>query len=203
MARSPSLSVVTTSGAYSFNSLFNLSSYFTISDPDSVGYQLLELWDSNGVPGLGQFFVNGVAQTGGHEIDVTPAAVAGTYFGVGHQSDTFWARLKLNDGTLTDWQQFTVTVPEASLSMSSVASVHQGQAINVSGLMSITDPGQNGYKQLQLWDSNGTATGGQFKVNGTLQTGGHRSMFRRSMWPTRSSLLAPRLGRIRCGRGCC
>ena len=42
----------------------------TISDPDSVGYQKLELWDSNGTVAGGQFVVNGVPQTGGHEIDV-------------------------------------------------------------------------------------------------------------------------------------
>ncbi len=47
------------------------------------GYQKLELWDSNGTVAGGQFEVNGVAQTGGHEIDVTPANVANTVFDAG------------------------------------------------------------------------------------------------------------------------
>ncbi len=34
--------------------------------------------DSNGTAAGGQFVVNGVAQTGGHEIDVTPGNVSNT-----------------------------------------------------------------------------------------------------------------------------
>src|SRR3984957_10605935 len=82
----------------------------TVSDPDSVGYQTLELWDDNGTAATGQFVVNGVAQTGSHEIDVTPANVANTVFDVGTTgaTDTLFARLLESSGTLTAWQQFTV-----------------------------------------------------------------------------------------------
>ena len=38
------------------------------------------LWDSDGTVAGGQFVVNGAAQTGGHEIDVSPANVANTVF---------------------------------------------------------------------------------------------------------------------------
>jgi hypothetical protein len=60
-----------------------LSELVSISDPEQAGFQTLELWDSNGNPGTGQLLVNGMPQTGGHEIDVAPADVAGTVFNVG------------------------------------------------------------------------------------------------------------------------
>jgi hypothetical protein len=39
----------------------------SVSDPDGAGYQTLELWDSDGTTAGGQFIINGVAQSGGHE----------------------------------------------------------------------------------------------------------------------------------------
>ncbi len=91
----------------------SLSNLVTISDPNNVGYQALELWESNGTPAIGQFVVNGVAQTGGHEIDVSPANVADTEFveGTNGNTDTLWARLLQANGTLTAWEQFTVVDP--------------------------------------------------------------------------------------------
>jgi len=61
----------------------------------------------------GQFVVNGVAQTGGHEIDVSPANVANTVFDAGTLggTDTLAARLLQDNGTLTPWQEFTVKDP--------------------------------------------------------------------------------------------
>ena len=155
-----------------------LSVMVTISDPGGVGYVKLELWDSNGTTTGGQFVVNGTPQTGGHEIDVSPSDVANTMFDVGTLggTDTLWARLLQDDGTLTGWQQFSVTAPIAqlpTLTVSSDASATRGQQIALSNLVSITDPGGVGYVKLELWDSNGTTTGGQFVVNGTPQTGGH------------------------------
>ncbi len=102
-----------------------------------MGYQTLELWDSDGTVYGGQFVVNGTPQTGGHEIDVTPANVANTIFDVGTLggTDTLWARLLQDDGTLTTWQEFTVTAPIAqlpTLSVSNDASATLGQAINLS-----------------------------------------------------------------------
>jgi hypothetical protein len=91
----------------------DLGTLITISDPGFVGYQQLELWDSDGTVAGGQFVVNGVPQTGGHQINVSPANVANTVFDAGTAggSDTLWARLLQNDGTITPWQQFTVTDP--------------------------------------------------------------------------------------------
>ena len=129
----------------------------------------------NGTVAGGQFKVNGVAQTGGHEIDVPPANVANTVFDAGTLAgtDTLWARLLQYDGTLTAWKPFTVTVPAPTLSVSNYSGATPNQVINLSSLVTISDPGGVGYQQLELWDSNGTAATGQFKVNGVAQTGGH------------------------------
>ena len=155
--------------------VLNLSSLATIADPGSVGYQQLELWDSKGTLAGGQFVVNGVPQTGGHEIDVSPANVANTVFDAGTAggTDTLWARLLQNDGSLTPWQQFTVTVPQPTLNVTGIGSGIGGQVLNLSSLATIADPGFVGYQQLELWDSKGTLAGGQFVVNGVPQTGGH------------------------------
>jgi hypothetical protein len=93
-----------------------LSELVTISDPDRTGFNKLELWDSNGNPGTGQLVVNGIAQTGGHEIDVAPGTMPGTVFDVGTLggSDMLWAQLQLNNGQLTGWQPFTVSPCKAS-----------------------------------------------------------------------------------------
>ena len=67
----------------------------------------------NGTAQNGQFVINGAAQGGGHEIDVNPGDVVNSKFDVGTSgaSDTLWARLLQDNGTLTDWQQFTVKDP--------------------------------------------------------------------------------------------
>ena len=102
--------------------MINLSSLgVTISDPGNVGFTTLELWDDNGTVGGGQFVINGVAQTGAHEIDVTPANVANTVFDVGTATtagtDALFAQLQQNDGTVTGWKQFSVTVPAPTLAV--------------------------------------------------------------------------------------
>jgi hypothetical protein len=147
----------------------------TISDPDGVGYQKLELWDSAGTVAGGQFVVKGTPQSGGHEIDVAPANVANTVFDAETQAgtDMLWARLLQADGTLTAWQPFSVTVPVPTLTVSNFSGATPSQVIGLSSLVTISNPAGVGYHQLELWDSNGTAATGQFKVNGTPQTGGH------------------------------
>ena len=90
---SPTLSVTSVAGAIK-GQVINLSDLVTISDPGFVGYQKLELWDSRARLAGGQFVVNGMAQTGGHEIDVSPANVANTVFDAGTAggTDTLLAR---------------------------------------------------------------------------------------------------------------
>jgi len=63
-----------------------------VIDAGNIGYQTLELWDSDGRTAGGKFVVNGTAQTGGHEIDVSPANVASTVFGRRDRggTDTLW-----------------------------------------------------------------------------------------------------------------
>ncbi len=154
----------------------NLSSLVTIADPGNVSYQKLELWDSKGSAAGGQFKVNGAGQTGGHEIDISPANVANTVFDAGTAAgtDTIWAQLQLNDGTLSGWKQFSVTVPTPVLAVHNYSGATPGQVIDLSSLLTITDAGNVGYQKLELWDSNGTASTGQFVVNGAPQTGGHQ-----------------------------
>lgn len=93
--------------------VIDLGALVTISDPGDVGYRNLELWDSNGTAAGGRFKINDVPQTSGHVIDVSSADVPNTEFDAGTSgaTDTLWARLQQNDGTLTAWQQFTVTDP--------------------------------------------------------------------------------------------
>src|SRR5205823_7840792 len=83
-----------------------LSNLVTIADLGNVSYQKLELWDSNGTVTGGQFVVNGVAQTGGHERNVARRNAAHTliYDATSGGTDTLWARLLQDDGTLTAWQ---------------------------------------------------------------------------------------------------
>ena len=166
---------VTSIGSGIGGEVLNLSSLVTISDPGFVGYQQLDLWDSKGTLAGGRFVVNGVPQTGGHEIDVSPANVANTVFdaGTAGHTDTLWARLLQNDGSLTQWQQFSVTVPQPTLNVTSIGGGIGGEVLNLSSLATIADPGFVGYQQLELWDSKGTLAGGQFVVNGVPQTGGH------------------------------
>ena len=177
VARVPTLTVKNDANATRGQGI-NLSTLVSITDPDGVGYQKLELWDSNGTVAGGQFVVNGQAQTGGHEIDVAPANVGGTVFDVGTLggTDTLLAQLLLKNGQLSGWQQFTVTAPIARVPTLTVASrfdATRGTAIRLSSLLSILDSDHVGYAQLELWDSQGNTFDGQLVVNGTPQTGGH------------------------------
>jgi hypothetical protein len=148
-----------------------LSDLVTIADPDGVGFQKLELWDSNGTVAGGQFVVNGTPQTGGHEIDVSPADVANPMFDVGTLGgmDTLWARLLQTDGTLTNWQQFTVTAPIDTPPMVTVANktATHGQSFAASSLFTASDPDGDILTQYDFWDTG--AGGGHFVLNGAAQ----------------------------------
>ena len=173
----PTLSVSSDANATRGQTL-TLSTLVTITDPSNVGYLQLELWDAIGTVAGGELVVNGVAQSGGHEIDVAPANVGKTVFdvGTGGGTDTLWARLQQDDGSLTSWLQFTVTAPVArtpTLAVTSDNSASRGQTLALSSLVTVTDPDGVRYQKLELWDSYGTAAGGQLVVNGIAQTGGH------------------------------
>jgi len=114
----PTLSVMN-DPSVTAGSVVNLSNMVTILDPSNVGYQKLELWDSSGTSAGGQFVVNGVGQTGGHEIDVAPANVANTC-SMWHIRRHRYAMALLvqNDGTNTGWEQFTVGAQAPTLSVS-------------------------------------------------------------------------------------
>jgi ELWxxDGT repeat protein len=155
--------------------MINLSSLVTISDPDDVGYQDLELYDTDGTLIGGQFVISTVAQPGKQTLTVSPADVtnasvvfdAGTWGG----TDTLYARLLQDNGTLTAWEKFTVTVPSPTLSVSSDPAATRGQPISLATLVSIADPGDVGYQTLELYDTDGTLIGGQFVISTVAQTG--------------------------------
>ena len=134
------------------------------------------LIDAQGIPTGGQFVVNGVAQAGGQEIILTPANFANTVYDVGTAggTDTIYATLDVN-GTYSAWQQFTVTAPVVlppTLSVTSDPNATRGQTLALSNLVTILNPDNASYTQLELEDAPGTVTGGQFVVNGVAQTGG-------------------------------
>jgi hypothetical protein len=178
----PTLGVSSVANATS-GEVVSLSKLVTIAGASSLvdageadsAYAQLELWDSRGTAAGGQFVLDGVAQTGGHEIDVSPDDLTSTVFDAGTAAgtDMLWARLLQNDGTLTAWQPFSVTVPEATLTAVSYPNATPGQQIALSTLLTISDTGHVGYQKLELWDSNGTAAGGEFSIGGVAQTGEH------------------------------
>jgi hypothetical protein len=171
----PSLTVSSNLAASRGQSLA-LSSLVTVSDPNHLGYQKLELWDSNSTVVGGEFVVNGVAQTGAHEIDVSPADVANTVFDVGTLggSDALWARLLLNDGTLSSWQAFTVTAPLGHTPVATAAdyTAAHGQNIAATSLFSVTDADGNAIVAYQLWDSTSDPASGHWVVAGVAQAAG-------------------------------
>ncbi|NEV02921.1 hypothetical protein FNJ47_46555, partial [Bradyrhizobium sp. UFLA 03-164] len=166
----PSVNVANYPSA-SAGQLIALSSLVTVSDPNGAGYQTLQLWDSNGTAAGGEFLINGVAQTAGHAINVPSGANVVFDAGTSAGTDTMWAQLVQNNGTLGSWQQFTVSVPAPTLSVSGVPSTTAGAQIALSSLVNVSDPSNATY-QLQLWDSNGTVAGGEFLINGVAQLAG-------------------------------
>jgi hypothetical protein len=117
--------------------------------------------------------INGVAQTGGHAINVPAGANVVFDAGSAAGTDTLWAQLIQDNGAASGWQKFTVTVPNPTLAVHNYTTATPGQTVALSNLVTISDPGNVGYRKLELWDSNGTAATGQFKINGVAQTGGH------------------------------
>ncbi|MGH6679229.1 MAG: NF038122 family metalloprotease [Bradyrhizobium sp.] len=160
----PSLAVSSVTNATAGQQIA-LSSLVNILAPGHVGYQNLELWDSDGTVTGGQFVVDGVAQTGQHKIYVAPGDLANTVFDAGTAggSDLVYAQLQLNDGSLTGWQSLTVNVPKPTLTVQNDANATAGQQIALSSLVNILDPGHVGYQNLELWDSDGTVAGGPFR----------------------------------------
>src|SRR5436189_188004 len=61
-------------------------------------------------------------------------------------------------------------LPSISVTSTNAA---RGQSLAISTLVSISDPDQVGFLKLELWDSIGTVSGGQFVVNGSAQSGAH------------------------------
>ena len=118
----PTLSVRSDPGA-SRTDQIALSNLVIITDPDSVGYQKLELWESGGSGG-------GRAVRG--QARPRPAAMKSTLlrqpgdsaFNVGTLggTDTLWAQLLQANGQLTGWEPFTVSAPAARLPTLSVHS---------------------------------------------------------------------------------
>ncbi len=170
----PTLSVTSVANATK-GQLIPLSNLATVLDPGFVGYQDLQLWDSDGTVAGGEFTINGMAQPANQPINVTPANFTNTVFDAGTQggTDTLWARLVQDNGAATAWQRFTVTVPQPTLTVHNVTTATPGQVIPLSSFVTISDPSGVGFQKLELWDSDGTAATGQFVISGAPQSGGH------------------------------
>ena len=146
-----------------------LTTLLTISDPGNVGYNQLELWDSNGTPSGGQFVVNGAPQSGGREIDISPTDIVNAVFDVGllGGTDTIWARLLQSNAQLTDWQKFLVaapidTPPTVTPNSFNLMAGHR-QSFAASSLFTAIDPEGDTITQYDFW--NGGAGGGHFALN--------------------------------------
>ena len=144
---------VTSIGSAIGGEVLDLSSLITATDPGFVGYQQLELWDFNGT--AGRWSVCGQGS------DAEPADTRSTSrrpmrrtqcltLANREDTDTLWARLLENDGSLTPWQPFSVTVPQPTLNVTSIGSAIGGEVLNLSSLVTTTDPGFVGYQQLEL-----------------------------------------------------
>jgi hypothetical protein len=78
----------------------------------------------------------------------------------------------VNNGQVTGWEQFTVTAPPAQLPTLTVHpyfGASAGQSLALTTLVTITDPDNVGYQNLELWDSNGAAASGQFVSRGGVK----------------------------------
>lgn len=170
----PSLAVGSM-GAANRGQSIPISNLAAALDPSNVGFSKLELWHSVGPADGSQLVVNGAPQTTGHEIDLSPADVANTVFNVGSGgTDTLWARLLQNDGSLTPWQSFTVTAaPDHTpvVTAPDYAASH-GQNIAVASLFSVIDGDGDSITACQFWDSTPDAASGHWVVGGAPQGAG-------------------------------
>jgi len=170
----PSLSVNVTVSAMRGQTL-TLASLLAITDASNIGYQKLELWDQNGTASGGQFWINGVAQTGGHQIDVTAANLGSVTYKAGTSggADALWAQLLENDGTQTGWQRIDVSTLDHTPVVSAAAyTATHGQNIAVAGLFSVTDGDGDTVTAYQFWDSTFDASSGHWVVGGVAQAPG-------------------------------
>jgi len=161
--------------ATSHHQAIALTSLLSISDPNGLGYQKLELWESLGSVAGDQFVVNGVTQGFGQKIDVAAADVANTTFDVGAMggTDKLWAQVVENDGTLSGWQQFNVTSPPDQTPVASVANFQyaagHNEIIAATSLFALSDGDHDAITAYQFWDSAGNPDGGHWVVGGVAQ----------------------------------
>ena len=122
---------VTSDASATKGQVISLSTLLAIADPSNVGYTALQLWDSDGTVAGGEFVVNGVAQSANHAINVAPGANVVFDAGTSAGTDALWAQLVQDNGTLSGWQEFTVTVPQPTLTVHNDASATRGQVISL------------------------------------------------------------------------
>jgi len=152
-----------------------LSSLVAPLDPSSVGFSQLKLWHSVGPADGSRFVVNGAPQTAGHEINVVAADIANTVFNVGSGgTDHLWAALQQNDGTLTPWQDFTVTSPLDNAPVVSAPDFNatHNQSVAATSLFSVTDADGDTITAYQFWDGMADPSSGHWVVGGLAQSAG-------------------------------
>jgi hypothetical protein len=116
--------------------------------------------------------VGGHHFTGTQLVGVTPAQLSSATYvaGTGPGSDTIYAVVQQSDNTFPSFASFTVTT-EPTVVVHDQTGVGPGQVISLSTLATVHDAGNIGYKDLELYDTAGTAAGGRFFVNGVAQGG--------------------------------
>ena len=166
----PSGSSVTAS---SQGQIFQLSSLFAASDPDSDPLTYYVLDDTSGG---GRFMINGVVQAEKQWVPVAQSQFSQITFTAGSSGfDNFY--FYATDGSLNDYEgvQLNAAAPAANQapvvsqpSGASVTASSQGQVFQFSSLFSASDPDNDLLTYYVLDDTAGASTG-HFRINGVTQ----------------------------------
>jgi hemolysin type calcium-binding protein len=146
-----------------------LSSLFTVSDPDNDTITNYEISDLTPDASSGVWVVNGVAQSAGNIVNLTPSQLAQTAFVTGITGDIL--RIHASDGTsFGAWTTFALNLPDAApvLTTTDLAIAHN-QTVAASSLFAVSDADGDPITRYQLWDSTNDPNSGHFVVNGVAQ----------------------------------
>ena len=151
------------------NASLDVSSLFSVSDPDNDSITAYHFWDGSSDPASGHFAINGVAQGVNQIIDVSPAQLAQTTFETGMHADSLWAQA-YDGAAWSAWTEFTLTPanqpPVVSASSQSAA---KDASLDVASLFSVSDTDNDTITDYHFWDGTGDPLSGHFAINGVAQ----------------------------------
>ena len=154
------------------NQTLQLSSLFSVSDPDGDTITKYELWESSRDPNSGRFEINGVVQAPGTIIDVTAAQLSQVTFVTGTLNADL--QIRANDGQLwsaadtATWAPFKVIVDSNPPTVygNDINATH-GQMVPLSSLFSVS--GGSPIQQYQVEQLSNFPNQGHLVVNGTVE----------------------------------